>query len=108
MRYVEAAMKNHELVYVELGAGDVFFMHCNTLHCSGQNKSPNPRWSYIIAYNSASNDPLWSHHHAQYTPIVKVPSTAIKERQWERNGHPQNKKRKFNEQDDRGDRTEDQ
>lgn len=103
-RYVEAAMKRHELVYVELGAGDVFFMHSNTLHCSGQNKSPDPRWSYIIAYNAASNDPLWSHHHAQYTPIVKVPSNAIKERQWEKS-EPESKKRKFNKQEDRGDRT---
>ena len=51
---------------------DVFFLHCNTLHRSAANLSDYPRWSYIIAYNAARNDPLWDHHHARYTPLKKV------------------------------------
>ena len=106
MQRVEPALERHELVYCEFEPGDVFFLHCNTLHRSAKNTSPKPRWSYIIAYNAARNDPLWDHHHARYVPIQKVPDTAIKERLWEKM-EPNAKKKKYNRQEDRGDRTAD-
>ena len=34
--------------------GGVFF-HCNTLHASDPNKSPNPRWGLICCYNTKTN-----------------------------------------------------
>jgi len=77
---VEAAIKLHELVYGELEPGDVFFLHCNTLHTSAANTSTRPRWSYIIAYNAKSNNPLFEHHHPFYTPLHKVPDTSILEK----------------------------
>ena len=61
-----------ERVPVELKAGDGLFFHCNLLHRSNQNKSPRRRWSLISCYNMASNNPVYKHHHAQYTPIDKV------------------------------------
>jgi len=77
---VEAAKLRHELVFAEYGPGDIFFLHCNTLHTSAPNTSERPRWTYIVAYNSRKNDPLWKHHHPNYTPLVKVPDAAIVEK----------------------------
>jgi hypothetical protein len=34
--------------------GGVFF-HCNTLHASDPNTSPNPRWGLICCYNTKTN-----------------------------------------------------
>jgi hypothetical protein len=59
--------------------GDALFFHCNLLHRSNQNRSPNPRWSLICCYNAARNNPYKESHHPRYTPIQKVPDTAIKE-----------------------------
>jgi len=66
---VKYAMQLCELVAVEAEPGDAFFMHCNTLHASEQNKSPNPRWSLICCYNAARNNPFREHHHPMYTPL---------------------------------------
>jgi ectoine hydroxylase len=66
-----------DLVYVEMQPGDVMFFHCNLLHCSDQNRSTNPRWSLICCYNAARNNPYKESHHPRYTPIKKVPDTAI-------------------------------
>jgi len=59
--------------------GDGLFFHCNTLHRSDQNRSPNRRWTVLFCYNAARNNPYREHHHPFYTPIDKVPDSAIKE-----------------------------
>ena len=68
-----------ELVYVEMEPGDTLFFHCNLLHRSDQNHSDNPRWSMICCYNAARNDPYKESHHPRYTPLSKVPDSAIQE-----------------------------
>jgi len=75
---VEQAQKRLELVYCEMAPGDVLFFHCNTLHRSDQNRSPNRRWTMISCYNSARNDPYKDHQHPRYTKLAKVPNDAIK------------------------------
>jgi ectoine hydroxylase-related dioxygenase (phytanoyl-CoA dioxygenase family) len=67
-----------DLVYVEMQPGDVMFFHCNLLHRSDQNRSTNPRWSLICCYNAARNNPYKESNHPHYTPIKKVPDTAIR------------------------------
>jgi ectoine hydroxylase-related dioxygenase (phytanoyl-CoA dioxygenase family) len=76
---VHEAQKRLELVYVEMEPGDVLFFHANLLHRSDQNKSDNPRWSMICCYNAARNDPYKEAHHPRYTPLHKVPDSAIRE-----------------------------
>lgn len=76
---VEQAEKQMETVHAEMGAGDVLFFHCNTLHRSDQNRSESRRWTMISCYNAARNDPYREHHHPRYTPLEKVPNSAIKE-----------------------------
>ncbi len=78
LKRVEEAKKQLELVYCEMEPGDVLFFHCNTLHRSDQNRSPDRRWTLICCYNAARNDPYIEHHHPRYTPIEKVPDQAIK------------------------------
>jgi len=77
LKRVEQAKKQLELVYCEMEPGDVLFFHCNTLHRSDQNRSPDRRWTLICCYNAARNDPYIEHHHPRYTPIDKVPDSAI-------------------------------
>lgn len=74
---VEQALKVMEKVFVELKAGDGLFFHCNLLHTSAQNKSPRRRWAYISCYNRADNDSYKDHFHARYTPLQKVPDSAV-------------------------------
>ena len=76
---VAEARKRLELVHVEMAPGDALFFHCNLLHRSDQNKSPNPRWSLICCYNAARNDPYKDSHHPRYTPLKKVEDEAIKQ-----------------------------
>jgi ectoine hydroxylase-related dioxygenase (phytanoyl-CoA dioxygenase family) len=76
---LEAAMKTQEAVYCELEAGGAIFFHCNLLHASGPNKSPYPRRAFLCCYNAARNSPYKVVRHPQYTPLVKVPDSAIKE-----------------------------
>jgi ectoine hydroxylase len=78
LRRVEEAKKNLEVVYAEMDPGDGLFFHCNTLHRSDQNRSASRRWTMICCYNAARNNPYREHHHPRYTPIDKVPDTAIK------------------------------
>jgi ectoine hydroxylase len=80
MEIVEAALQRLELVYVEANPGDALFFHCNLLHRSDQNTSPDPRWSLICCYNAARNDPYKESRHPRYTPLKKVGNDAIK--QW--------------------------
>jgi len=77
-RVAEAA-KVLETVHVEMDAGDAIFFHCNLLHRSDRNASPNPRWSLICCYNAARNNPYRESHHPRYTPLQKVPDSAIRE-----------------------------
>jgi len=76
---VENAKKVMEHVYVELAPGDVLFFHSLTLHASDQNKSPNPRWSFICCYNTKHNNPYKASHHPFYEKLEKVPDTRLKE-----------------------------
>jgi hypothetical protein len=57
--------------------GDVLLFHCNTLHRSDQNRSPQRRWTIICCYNAARNNPFIEHHHPCYTPLEKVPDDAL-------------------------------
>jgi len=76
---VREALKRMELLPVEMEPGDTLFFHCNLLHRSDQNHSDQPRWSMICCYNAARNDPYKESHHPRYTPLLKVPDSAIKE-----------------------------
>lgn len=79
MERVREAEKHLELVYAEMAPGDVLFFHANLLHRSDQNRSDKPRWAMICCYNAASNDPYKESHHPRYTPLHKVPDSAIRE-----------------------------
>jgi ectoine hydroxylase len=79
MERVTEAEKVMETVHVEMDPGDALFFHCNILHRSDRNASPNPRWSLICCYNAARNNPYRESHHPCYTPLAKVPDTAIKD-----------------------------
>jgi ectoine hydroxylase len=76
---VKEVEKRLELVHVEMEPGDVLFFHANLLHRSDQNRSENPRWAMICCYNAARNDPYKEAHHPRYTPLNKVPDSAILE-----------------------------
>ncbi len=79
MERVEQLLKRLELVYVEMQPGDTLFFHANLLHRSDRNGSEHPRWSMIVCYNAARNDPYKESHHPRYTPLKKVPDAAILE-----------------------------
>lgn len=79
MERVEAALERMERVYIEAEPGDALFFHCNLLHRSDQNASPNSRWSLICCYNAARNDPYKESRHPRYTPLTKVADSAIKD-----------------------------
>ena len=76
---VEQAEKVMERVYFEMAPGDVLFFHCNTLYRSDRNTSDSRRWTLICCYNAARNPPYLEHHHPGYTPLVKVPDSALKQ-----------------------------
>ena len=77
-RRVEQMLKSLDLVYAEMAPGDGLFFHANVMHRSDQNRSPNWRWTVLFCYNAARNDPYLEHHHPRYTPLSKVPDTAVK------------------------------
>ncbi|CAG0879113.1 unnamed protein product [Cyprideis torosa] len=64
---------------VEMNPGDALFFHSCLLHSSGQNRSHLRRWVLITTYNSRRNDPIVPHHHASYTPLVKVANDKVKD-----------------------------
>jgi len=76
---VEEVLKQMEVVYAEMAPGDGLFFHCNTLHRSDQNRSADRRWTLLFCYNAARNNPYVKHHHPFYTPLSKVPDSAIRE-----------------------------
>ncbi|MBX6313753.1 MAG: phytanoyl-CoA dioxygenase family protein [Isosphaeraceae bacterium] len=75
---VAAALERLERVYVEMEPGDALFFHCNTLHRSDQNHSPDPRWALICCYNAAQNDPYKESRHPRYHYLEKWPDEQIK------------------------------
>jgi len=77
--HVDHAVKTFSLVYCELDPGDAVFFHCNLLHRSDQNRSPDPRWALICCFNAARNTPYKPSSHASYTPLIHVSDSAIKE-----------------------------
>ncbi|HLJ15148.1 MAG TPA: phytanoyl-CoA dioxygenase family protein [Bryobacteraceae bacterium] len=79
MERVEAILERLPRRYIEMDPGDVLFFDCNLLHRSDQNRSEAPRWSMICCYNAARNDPYKDSHHPRYTPLKKVPDSAIRE-----------------------------
>jgi hypothetical protein len=77
MERVEKLLERQERVYVEMEPGDTLFFHANLLHRSDKNNSDHPRWSMIVCYNAARNDPYKESHHPRYTPLTKIPDSAI-------------------------------
>ena len=73
------ALKTMELVYCELGAGDILFFHSNLLHRSEANLSDQPRWSLISCYNSASNLAYNETSTSWKIPVATVPDEAVLE-----------------------------
>jgi len=77
---VNEALKKLELVYCEMNPGDAVFFHCNTLHCSDQNQSDNPRWAMVCCYglvgNDSARDPL---HSVPFEAVMQVDDSAVRE-----------------------------
>jgi len=73
------AEEEFESYFCEMGPGDGLFFHCNLLHRSAANLSPNRRWTLIFCYNAARNNPRVEHNHPFYTLLDKVEDSAIKE-----------------------------
>ena len=81
-----------ELVHCELEPGSAIFFHCNLLHCSAQNRSPDPRWALICCYNAARNDPYKesppSALHAAGKMARQRRSLNVGRREWESLANP--------------------
>ncbi len=75
---VAKILEQLDVVYAEMEPGDGLFFHCNTLHRSDQNRSPDRRWTVLFCYNAARNNPVVEHHHPFYTPLEKVDDDAIR------------------------------
>lgn len=75
---VAQALAQLELVHCELDPGDGLFFHCNTLHRSDQNRSPDRRWTLLICYNAARNDTFKKEDDRYYVKLDKVADAAVK------------------------------
>lgn len=71
-------MYKYERIHVEMEAGDALFFHSNLVHMADHNKSPLRRWTLLYSYNLRENNPVYQHHHPQYSYLHKVPDSAIK------------------------------
>jgi len=60
----------------ELGAGDVVFFHCNTLHSAGKNTSADVKLSLVFTYHGADNAPVPGTRSAAKPEIV-LPATGV-------------------------------
>jgi len=76
---VKEALKYLELAQCEMEPGSALFFHCNLLHRSDANRSPNPRWSLICSYNAARNPCREKLNHPAYQHLEKWPDSRIKE-----------------------------
>jgi len=74
---MQAILKIYPARNVLMQPGDVLFFHANLLHRSDQNDSTQTRWAMICCYNARSNSPYKESHHPSYTPISRVPDSAI-------------------------------
>ncbi len=74
---VQAALERLDLVYCEMDPGAGLYFHANLLHASAANQSDSPRWGLLCCYNTRHNDPYKDSHHPRYTPLEKVPDSAI-------------------------------
>lgn len=74
---VQAALQRLELVHCEMAPGSAIFFHCNLLHRSDQNRSPDPRWAFICCYNAARNDPYKESRHPRYSLLEKWPDARV-------------------------------
>ena len=77
-RRVEQMLERMPIEYAEMEPGDGLFFHSNVLHRSDQNRSKNRRWTVLMCYNAARNDPYLEHHHPRYTPLAKVDDSEVK------------------------------
>lgn len=77
-RRVEEVLQRLPIVHAEMAPGDGLFFHSNVLHRSDQNRSMSRRWTVLMCYNAARNNPYLEHHHPRYTPLSKVDNGAIK------------------------------
>lgn len=75
---VDAALNVLSLEYCVMDPGDALFFHCNTLHRSDENRSPDPRWSLICCYNAARNNPYKQSHHPSYHKLERVSDDDLK------------------------------
>ena len=75
---VEEAKLRLETVHAEMEPGDGLFFHCNTLHRSDANRSPDRRWTLLVCYNAARNDALRREDDRSYVPLDKVDDGALK------------------------------
>lgn len=66
------------LEYVEMNPGDALFFHSNLLHTSSPNDSPLRRWALLTCYCKATNNTVTPHCLPSYTPLHKVPDSAIR------------------------------
>lgn len=76
---MEHILRSHEAFHAEMEAGDVLVFHCNMLHRSDKNTSPNRRWALLICYNAANNDAYELADDRSYVPLDRVPDGAIKQ-----------------------------
>jgi hypothetical protein len=77
--HMEHILEQYTTVDCELDPGDAVIFHCNALHRSDQNRSPNRRWALLICYNAVSNDAFVREDDRYYVPLDKVEDSAIKE-----------------------------
>ena len=69
-------------LFVEMSPGDALFFHSNVLHMSEPNDSEKIRRALILAYNRRDNSAGRKEvtgHHPMYSPIERVPDSAILE-----------------------------
>ena len=64
--------------YCELEAGDALVFHCNAIHRSDANRSPNRRWTLLICYNRVDNDTYTKVDDRYYVPLEPVDDEAIR------------------------------
>jgi ectoine hydroxylase-related dioxygenase (phytanoyl-CoA dioxygenase family) len=64
--------------YCELEAGDALIFHCNAIHRSDANRSPNRRWTLLICYNRVDNDTFTKVDDRYYVPLEPVDDDAIR------------------------------
>ena len=69
MERIRELEKRHESVHIEAEPGDALFFHANLLHSSDANKSNESRRTFIVCFNTKSNDPYKKSGHASYTPL---------------------------------------